>query len=104
MMLSKFSDLKLEDAYMFISEFKEVCAMMNIQQLSNNAIKLRFISFSLRDNAKKLYSLATNSITTWTEFVTDFLKKFFPMHKTARIQSEIGTNFVTLTRNPSGDT
>ena len=79
-----------DDAYMFISEFEEVCVIMKIQQLSDDAVKLRFIPFALRDNAKKwLYSLTINSITTWAEFVAVFLKKFFPMHKTARIRSEI---------------
>jgi len=64
--------------------------MMKIQQLSDNAIKLRFVPFALWDNAKKwLYSLKTNSITTWAEFVAIFLKKFFSKHKTARIRSEI---------------
>ena len=64
--------------------------MMKIQQLSDDGVKLRFIPFSLRDNANKWsYSLATNSITIWAEFVVVFLKIFFPMHKTARIRSEI---------------
>jgi len=63
--LLKFSGLESDDAYMFISEFEEVCAMMKIQQLSDVAIKLRLIPFALRDNTKKwLYSLAINSITT----------------------------------------
>jgi len=89
-MLPKFSRLESKDAYMFINEFEEVCAMMRIKQLSEDRVKLRFIPFSFRDNAKKwLYSLTTNSITTWAEFVSVFLKKFFPMHKTARIRSEI---------------
>ena len=62
-MLPKFSNLESEDAYRFIKEF-EICAMMKIQQLSHDAVKLRFIPFSLRNNAKKwLYSMTTN--TTW---------------------------------------
>jgi hypothetical protein len=64
--------------------------MFKIQQLTGDAVKLRFIPFSLRDAAKKwLYSLSTNSISTWNEFISIFLKKIFPMHKTARIRSEI---------------
>jgi len=75
---------------MVISEYKEVCTVMKIQRLSDDAIKLRFIPFSLRDNAKKwLYSMATNSIITWAKFIAIFQKKFFPMHKTTMIQSEI---------------
>jgi len=73
-MLPKFSGLESEDAYIFFSEFEDVCAMMSIQQLSDDAFKLRFIPFSLRDNAKKwLYSLTTNSITTRAKFVAVFL-------------------------------
>jgi len=45
--------LEPDDAYMFISEFEEVCVIMKIQQLSDDAVKLRFIPFALRDNAKK---------------------------------------------------
>ena len=50
---------------MFINEFEEVCAMMRIRQLSDDRVKLKFILFSLRDNAKEwLYSLTINLITT----------------------------------------
>jgi len=102
MMLPKFSRLESEDVYMFISEF-EVCILMKIQQLSDDAIKLRFIPFSIKDNAKKwLYSLGTNSIMTRVKFVAIFLK-FFQMYKTTRIRSKI-TNSVNLTRNPSKST
>jgi len=52
-MLPKFSGLEFEDAYMFINEFEEVCAMMKIKQLSDDGVKLRLIPFSLRDNTKK---------------------------------------------------
>ena len=55
--------------------------------------------FSLRDIAKKwLYSLATNSITTWAEFVAVFLK-FFPVHKTTTIRSDIN-QFFQLDKEP----
>ena len=57
-MLPKFHRMDSEDAYMFISEFEEVCTMLKIQQLTEDAIKLRFIPFALKDHAKKwLYSL-----------------------------------------------
>ena len=88
--LPKFHRLESADAYMFITEFEEVCALFKIQHLSEDAIKLRFIPFALKGTAKKwLYSLTTSSITTWEAFVTLFLKKFFPRHKTARIRNEI---------------
>jgi hypothetical protein len=64
--------------------------MIQIQQLTADAIKLRFIPFALKDQAKKwLYSLVTDSISTWVEFITVFLKKFFPTYKTAKLRNEI---------------
>ena len=37
-MLSTFTELDYEDAYLFISEYEEVCVMMKIQQLCEDAI------------------------------------------------------------------
>ena len=89
-MLPRFVGKDAEDAYIFIREFEEVCAMMKSEQLSEDATNLRFIPFALKDQAKKwLYSLATDSISTWVEFVTIFLKKFFPTYKTAKLRNEI---------------
>ncbi|HEX7870904.1 MAG TPA: hypothetical protein VF455_12405 [Chryseobacterium sp.] len=62
-MLPRFTGI--EDAYLFIQEFEEVCALMKIQQLSDDSIRLRFITFALKDNAKKwLYNLPNNFIST----------------------------------------
>jgi len=53
--------------------------MMKISQLGDDAVKLRFVPFALKDLAKKwLYSLAKNSITTWDDFTKVFLKKVLP--------------------------
>ena len=80
----------IEDAYILIREFEEVCATMKLQQLSEDEINLRLINFALKDNAKKwLYSLPNQSITTWEGFVRIFLKKYFSHHKIARIRNEI---------------
>ena len=49
--------------------------MMKIPQLGDDAVKLRFVPFTLKDLAKRwLYSLAENSITTWDDFIKVFLK------------------------------
>ena len=79
-----------DDPYLFLREFEEVCATLKLQQLTDDSIRLRLITFALRDNAKKwLYSLPSRSITTWDHLVVIFLKKFFPSHKTTRIQMDI---------------
>ena len=55
-----------------------------------DAVRLRFIHFALKDIAKKwLYNLPAYSISTWDEFVKVFLKKFYPIHKTALIRKNI---------------
>ena len=53
-------------------------------------MRLRFIPFALKDLAKKwLYSLAVDLISTWDDFVKVFLKKLYPIHKTALIRKNI---------------
>ena len=59
-MLPKFLGNETEDAYIFISEFEEVCIMIKMRELNEDVVKLRFIPFALKDKAKKwLYSLPT---------------------------------------------
>ena len=50
-MLHKF--IGIEDANIFITKIEEVCDIMRIQELSEDAIKLRLINFALKENAKK---------------------------------------------------
>ena len=90
--------LESEDAYFFIREFEEVCLIMRIPQLGDDAVRLRFILFSLKDLAKKwLYILTADSVTMWDDFVKAFLKKFYPIHKTALIRK----NIVQFRQEPS---
>ena len=64
--------------------------MMRIPQLGDNAVRLCFIPFFLKDLPKKrLYSLAADSVTIWDDFVKAFLKKFYPIHKIALIRKNI---------------
>ena len=75
-MLLKF--IEIEDAYIFMRKFEEVCTTMRLQQLTEDAVKLKLINFALKDSAKKwLYSLSNQSIASWEGFVRVFLKKIF---------------------------
>ena len=59
-------------------------------QLGEDAVRLRFIPFALKDMAKKwLYNLPVSSISSWDDFVKVFLKKFYPIHKTSLIRKNI---------------
>ena len=78
-MLPRFTGVEGAYPYLFIREFEEVCALQKFQKLSEDSVRLRFINFSLKEDAKKwLYSLPINYISTWDGFVSIFLKKYFP--------------------------
>jgi len=67
-MLPKFTGI--EDLYLLLREFEEVCSMMSYPNVSIDIVRLKFIPFTLKDNAKKwMYSLPANSITNWDGFV-----------------------------------
>ena len=51
--LLKYRGLESEDAYFFIKEFEKVCVMLMMQQLGDDAFKLHFVTFALKDLAKK---------------------------------------------------
>jgi len=64
--------------------------MMRIPQLGEDAVRLWFIPFVLKDMAKKwLYNLPVSSISSWHDFIKVFLKKFFPIHMTTLIRKNI---------------
>ena len=88
-MLPKFSG-GTEDPYLFVHEFEEVCATLKLQQLTDDSVRLRLITFALRDVEKKwLYGMPRRSITTWEQLVITFLKKKIPNHKTSKIRMKI---------------
>jgi hypothetical protein len=55
-----------------------------------NTIKLKLFPFSLKDKAKIwLQNLRPGSIRAWDEMQQQFLKKFFPSHKTNSFKRQI---------------
>ena len=42
----------LEDVYLFLREFEEVCSLMNLDPQSEDILRLRLICFALKDDAK----------------------------------------------------
>jgi len=79
-MLPKFTSL--EDAYLFLREFKEVCFMIHFPNISIDVVHMKLISFTLKDTIKRwTYGLAANSVISWDDFVKLFLRKYFLMPK-----------------------
>jgi len=54
-----------------------------------DTVRLKFISFALKDDAKKwMYILLANSIIDWDGFVRVLLWKYFPNSKTVKLRNE----------------
>jgi len=86
----------LEDAYLFLREFEEVCSMMHFPNIPVDVVRMKLIPFVLKDSAKCwMYSLAANFVTSWNDFVKLFLRKYFPNAKTVKLKNEIN-QFVLL--------
>jgi hypothetical protein len=62
-----------------------------------NTIRLKLFPFSLKDKAKTwLQNLRPGSIRAWDEMQQQFLKKFFPSHRTNSFKRQI----ITFTQKP----
>ncbi|KAF7812193.1 uncharacterized protein G2W53_033169 [Senna tora] len=92
----QFGGSPIEHPNNHILNFLEVCDTFKHNGVSNDAICLRLFPFSLRDKAKVwLQSLPEGSISTLEELAQQFLTKYFPPGKTAKMRNDI-TSFVLL--------
>jgi len=64
--------------------------MIHFYNVQIDVVKLRFIPFTLKDDAKRwLYSLLDNSTFNWNDFVKDFFQKYFSNGKTIKLRNEV---------------
>ncbi|KAF7812974.1 uncharacterized protein G2W53_033950 [Senna tora] len=92
----QFGGSPIVDPNNHILNFLEICDTFKHNGVSDDAIRLRLFPFSLRDKAKvSLQSLPEGSISTWEELAQQFLTKYFPPGKTAKMRNDI-TFFVLL--------
>jgi len=67
-LLPYFHGLDLENPYLHLREFEEVCNTYNDLNCSMNTIRLKLFPFSLKDKAKTwLQNLRSGSIHAWDE-------------------------------------
>jgi hypothetical protein len=67
-LLPTFHGLDLENLYLHLREFEEVCNTYNDLNCSMNTIRLKLFPFSLKDKAKTwLQNLRSGSIHAWDE-------------------------------------
>ncbi|KAK5785247.1 hypothetical protein PVK06_039814 [Gossypium arboreum] len=92
----QFDGLQDEDANNHLANFLEFCDSFKINGVSDNVICLQLFPFSLRNKAKQwLNSLPRGSITTWEQITKNFLLKYFPPAKTAKLRNGI-SSFVQM--------
>ncbi|KAL6328119.1 hypothetical protein AAG906_033401 [Vitis piasezkii] len=95
-LLPQFHGIENENAYTHIKDFEEVCHTFHEGNTSIELMRLKLFPFTLKDKAKLWFnSSRPQSIRSWLELQTTFLKKFFPTHRTSGLKRKI-TNFVAL--------
>ncbi|XP_052297471.1 uncharacterized protein LOC127902467 isoform X2 [Citrus sinensis] len=89
-LLPTFHGLESENPYLHLRDFEEVCNTYTDQNCSMNIIRLKLFPFSLKDKAKTwLQNLRSGSVRTWNNMQEQFLKKFFPPHRTNSFKRQI---------------
>ncbi|RVW19131.1 hypothetical protein CK203_095141 [Vitis vinifera] len=92
-LLPTFHGMESENPYAHIKEFEDVCNTFQEGRASIDLMWLKLFPFTLKDKAKIwLNSLRPRSIRTWTDLQAEFLKKFFPTHRTNGLKRQI-SNF-----------
>ncbi|KAJ9693901.1 hypothetical protein PVL29_009729 [Vitis rotundifolia] len=92
-LLPTFHGMESENPYSHIKEFEEVCNTFQEGGASINLMRLKLFPFTLKDKAKVwINSLRPRSIRTLTNLQAEFLKKFFPTHRTNGLKRQI-SNF-----------
>ncbi|XP_073119971.1 uncharacterized protein [Henckelia pumila] len=88
----QFGGSVIDEPYVHLTNFLEICDTFKIQGVSDDAIHLRLFPFSLRDKAKAwLTNLPAGSIITWDDLAKAFLTKYFPPSKSMKLRADITT-------------
>ena len=92
-LLPTFHGMESENPYSHIKEFEEVCNTFREGGASIDLMRLKLFPFTLKDKAKIwLNSLRPRSIRNWVDLQAEFLKKYFPTHRTNGLKRQI-SNF-----------
>ncbi|KAL2923755.1 Exosome complex component rrp46 [Bienertia sinuspersici] len=75
-----------------IASFLEKCDIVKINNVSEDAIRLRLFPFSLRGRAREwLRDEGVGTFDTWKKLAMAFLVKFLGQEKTAKLRNELAT-------------
>ena len=80
---NQFGGAPTEDPHAHLRTFEKICNTFKINEVSDDARKLRLFSFSLKGRAQTWEeNLPTNQINILAQMSTTFLDKFFPPGRT----------------------
>ena len=89
---AQFGGLPSEDSNQHLTNFLECCDTVKISGVSDDEIRRRLFSFSLRDQAKIwLQSQPKDSFTIFELLTKAFSKRYFPHSKTQKCRNDILT-------------
>ena len=88
---SQFCRKAHEDASAHLQHFLEICSTFTIKGVTQDAKLLRLFPFSLLGKAKQWFYANKDRNTTWDNWSTAFLPKFFPIGKTNALRGTISS-------------
>ena len=80
-----------ENVNVHLQHFLEICSTFTIKGVSQEAIRLRLLTFSLLGKAKQWFYSNCNIVDTWDKCYNAFLVKFFPIGKTIALRNKISS-------------
>ena len=87
---NQFTGMAHEDPIEHLNRFLELCAMVQTNQVTQDYIRMHLFRHSLSGRAYRwLKNLKPQSLTTWSEVASAFLKKFISEEKTAEKRRKI---------------
>nr|GLL27278.1 uncharacterized protein LOC109169442 [Ipomoea trifida] len=90
--LPSFHGSASEDALTFIRDFYGIVQHFPLNDLTEDALRMRCFPYTLKDAAKIWFmSLTPGSLRTWPEVYNKFIGKFYSHAKTAELRRKIAT-------------
>ncbi|KAL4384910.1 hypothetical protein GQ457_15G015720 [Hibiscus cannabinus] len=90
--MGQFDGSPARDPRQHLKQFMEVCQPFQHNDVSEDKVKLKFFTFSLRDKFKSwLNSLPLDSVSSWEDLCHKFLLHFQPPKLTTKLRGEIIT-------------